>query len=344
MRPEQYTSIGGQAVIEGVMMRSPRFLAVAVRTPDRTILLRHLPYRSVLDRYPILKRPLLRGIAVLLESLFQGMDALSFSASVTNGERPGADSPAPSSAAIAGSIFFAVLIALGLFVVLPHFLTALLGLWWGPAYSPGQPVFHFIDGAIKAFLLLAYVYGIAQLKDIYRVFQYHGAEHKTVFAFELGQPLTVAAARKCSRLHPRCGTSFLLFLVVLSVLIFSVIFPVMGWARFSSNGAINHGAMVAVKAALMLPVAGIAYEFMRYAAARSDRSFWKGVLFPGLLVQRLTTREPTDEQLEVALAAMRQVLRLEKGVRDENRGEEFTIRHLDELGTVSAQVMEFPEP
>jgi uncharacterized protein YqhQ len=344
----RFTSIGGQAVIEGVMMRSPHFIAVAVRKPDRKIVIRNLPYRSASERFPLLKKPVLRGVATLIESMAQGIDALGYSAGVASqaaGEdgKPGEEL---SSWAIAFSILTAFALGMGLFVALPHFLTAVLTSSPAVGISAQSPWFHLLDGAFKMGILLAYVYLIALMKDIRRVFQYHGAEHKSIYAFEAGQDLTVENARRQSTLHPRCGTSFLLFLVLISILVFSVVFPLLNLTEFSANPVINHGLMILVKIVLMLPVAGLAYEFIKMCACRMGNPLFRAMILPGLLLQKLTTREPTDDQLEVALASLRQVLRMEKGhsAQDVGRdGAEIEIAGLGELGRVHATVAEFPE-
>ena len=334
---QQFTSIGGQAVIEGVMMRSPHFVAVAVRRPNQKIVIRNSPYASILQKLPILKKPMLRGVVTLVESLVQGIEALSFAAGVASeGEsegKPGESSEELSSFAIATSIAFAFVMGMGLFVALPHFLTALMV----PAKSP---LFHFLDGVLKMSILLSYVYLIALMKDIHRVVQYHGAEHKSIYAFEAGEELTVENARRHTTLHPRCGTSFLLFLVLISIAVFSIVFPIFGLSELSSTPWINHGLMILVKISLMLPVAGLSYEFIKMCACRMDHPIFRAMIWPGMVLQNLTTREPTDDQLEVALASLKQVLSLEKGQKFE---EQVEIAHLSEMGRVQANVTEFPE-
>lgn len=352
MKPSgQYTSIGGQAIIEGVMMRSPHFIAIAVRKPDRKILIRSFPYQSAIQRSRLLRKPLFRGVATLLESMYQGIEALSFSASIAGDE--GKEESELSGLAIAGSIFTAFILGMALFVALPHALTAWLSSQTGGEITAKSPYFHLIDGTIKMGILLLYVYLISWMKDIHRVFQYHGAEHKSIYAFEAGQELTVENARKHTALHPRCGTSFLLFLILISIGVFSAVFPMFGLTQLFANSVLNHVGMVLVKIALMLPVAGISYEFIKLCACRMDNPFFKMLIWPGLLLQNLTTRVPEDDQLEVALAALRQVLRLEKGipspkspteVKPEAEAEEiFEIAQLSELGRVQASVAEFPE-
>jgi uncharacterized protein YqhQ len=333
----QFTSLGGQAVLEGVMMRSPHFIAVAVRKPNQRIVVRHLPYTSWGSRYPALKEPVLRGVATLLESLIQGVQALNFSANVAV-EAETQEKLSPW--AVAASMGTAVALGLGLFVALPHVLTVLMtdGL-----VTANSPVFHFLDGLIKMAILLAYVYLIALMRDIHRVFQYHGAEHKSIYAFEAGEELTVENARRHTTLHPRCGTSFLLFLVLISIVVFSIVFPILGMTRLTSTAWINHLAMILLKMLLMLPVAGLSYEFIKACSIRMERPLFRAIVFPGMLLQKLTTREPTDDQLEVALAALRQVLVNEKSVVQNPIEREHEIAGLADIALVPAVVAEFPE-
>lgn len=275
----------------------------------------------------------------------QGVDALSYSASVAaidpQDSKTTQTSETLSKWAIAGSIATAMVMGLGLFVALPHFLTALMT-------SAQSPWFHFLDGVLKMAILLTYVYVIALMQDIRRVFQYHGAEHKSIYTFEAGEELTVENARKHTTLHPRCGTSFLLFLVLISILVFSVIFPIFGLNTLSSIPLVNHLMMIGVKITLMLPVAGLSYEFIKLCAAHMDRPIFRMLIWPGMVLQNLTTREPTDDQLEVALASLRQVLKLEKTPElaprpVSNPYQEVMIGALSELTLVPTTVAEFPE-
>lgn len=325
------------------MMRSPRFLAIAVRRPDQKIVLRSFGYQSILKRFPILAKPVFRGIVGIIESLMQGIDALSFSAQVLAESE---DEGKPLSAgAVAVSIISAIALGLTLFVVIPHVVTALLLSGEPTASSTRSPIFHLVDGGIKLGILLLYIYAITLMKDIYRVFQYHGAEHKSIYTFEAGEDLTVENARKHSRLHPRCGTSFLLALVMVSILVFSVVFPVFHLDAVSERAWVGHVLVVLVKILLMLPIGGLAYEALKWSAARMGNPLLRAVVWPGLQLQNLTTREPDDEQLEVALISLRQVLRREKmGEVSVIDGEmEQELAHLSELGAVKATVSEFPE-
>jgi uncharacterized protein YqhQ len=342
----QFTSIGGQAVIEGVMMRSPHFIAVAVRKPNQRIVIRNRPYVSFGQKYPILKEPVLRGVVTLLESMIQGVDALGYSANIASDTESSGEQIPPL--ALAGSIATAILLGMGIFVALPHLITVLITSSDRVQVTAQSPIFHLMDGGFKMIILLTYVYLIGLMKDIHRVFQYHGAEHKSIYTFEAGEDLTVANARKYTTLHPRCGTSFLLFLVLISILVFSFVFPIFHLTQLTPYPVANHLLMVVIKVILMLPVAGFAYEFIRACAFRMNNPIFKMLIWPGMLLQKLTTREPDDGQLEVALASLRQVLLLEKinpNDKKSSSGEfELTeIANLSELTVAPAGVTEFPE-
>lgn len=339
MKPSgQFTSIGGQAVIEGVMMRSPRYISVAVRKSNQKIVIKSHSYVSLGVRYPFLRKPVLRGVVTLLESMLQGMDALSYSAHVaTDGE---GEEEKLSNWAIAFSIITALGLGMGLFVALPHFLTAVVTSLDSVQLTAQSPLFHILDGLLKVAILLTYVYLIAMMKDIHRVFQYHGAEHKSIYAFEAGDDLTVENARKYTTLHPRCGTSFLFFLILMSITVFSIIFPLFHLTQLTSVPLFNHILMIAIKMVLMLPVAGLAYEFIRACAFRMNNPLFRAMIWPGMVLQNLTTREPDDSQLEVALASLRQALKLEK---TSGSAGEVEVQELSEVSYLAAQVSEFPE-
>lgn len=306
---EEKLHLGGQAVIEGVMMRSPHALAVAVRRPSGEIVVDERPWRSLGHRLAFLRWPFFRGSVVLMESLVNGIQALNFSAQQAGAPEAGSTSADPpeeiSPWAVATTLVLAFGLALLLFVALPHYLTAKsFGL------AADSVAFHLVDGLLKVGFLLLYILAISSLKDIRRVFMYHGAEHKTIFAFEAGEPLTVEQVQKHSTLHPRCGTAFLLFVVVVSILVFAALFP---WLpRFSENFWLNNLAQVAIKLPLLFPIAGISYEFIRLAGRRSEHPLLRLAAAPGLWLQRLTTREPTPDQIEVAIRAVERALYLER--------------------------------
>ena len=303
-------SVGGQAVIEGVMMRAPSSLAVVVRRSNGEITSREDAWRSVGARYPVLSWPLVRGTVVLIESLVHGLQALNFSAGVAiEDELPSGKES--SKWALAAVLIFALSAGLGLFVALPH----LLAYWGGRLpllqYDVDSMAFHLVDGGIKLFFFLAYVKAISLFPDIQRVFQYHGAEHKAIFTYESGEELIVENARKYPTLHPRCGTSFILLVLFISIIIFSVVFPLFDLPRGRSGFTENLG-FIGLKMLLMFPVAGLAYEAIRWGAKHMNLVPVKMVMAPGLWLQRMTTLPPADEQLEVALLALARVISLEK--------------------------------
>jgi uncharacterized protein YqhQ len=291
-------SIGGQAVLEGVMMRSPHAFTVAVRKggkPGAEIALLRETIRPIGERYPLLKKAVLRGSVALFEALWLGVRALNFSANESIESEDGKKEEI-GPLAMAGTMIVALAFALGLFLALPLLLTYLLGTQYSS--FKGNVLFNLTDGAIRVGLFLGYVSGISFMKDIRRVFEYHGAEHKVIGAFEAGEPLTVENARKYTCIHPRCGTSFLM--VVLSIMLFSMIpgsWPL--WAK-------------AVSRIVLMPlIAGLSYEFIKYSAKKRGSKIVEALILPGLLLQRLTTREPSDDQLEVAIKAMDEALAME---------------------------------
>ena len=378
--------VGGQAVIEGVMMRTPNAYAVAVRKADGTItnISARLPKWS--DKYPLLKLPVLRGGAVLIQSMGLGIKALNYSANEAFAEAEEAEAkemkvaltpaviegegdfagitgalpgliPVPTqkrsldemkkggTMAAAGSIVFAIIFNVLLFVALPLLLTneLFIAAVWAPAPSvavapvspapdaspvtdtattqtPSEPAwytkawssvrtylhpvrpsisFNLIDGMIRMAFFLIMIFSFSLLKDIRRVFQYHGAEHKTVFTWEAGLPLTVANARPQPRQHPRCGTSFLMVVMLVSIILFSVI-------KFDSL-LFNF----LVRLALMPLVAGLSYEIIRLSARKESGWVFKLITLPGVWLQNITTQEPDDQQLEVAIEALKESLKLE---------------------------------
>jgi len=307
--PENELLVGGQALIEGVMMRSPGAYGVAVRRPDGSIAFQRGKVNSLAKRYPILKLPVLRGVAVLFQSLALGIRSLNFSAeqavAAAEVESAGATAtegtaPEPaktSNLAIAGSMAFGLGLGVVVFLLAPLWLTHL-----GEKYLFGGHLtnlgFNLLDGGLRAIFFLAYIYGISRMKDIHRVFQYHGAEHKVVFNYEKRLPLTVENARVQSRLHPRCGTSFLLFVLLVSILVFALI-------PKTAPFLVKFGGRL-----LLVPaIAGLSYEVLRFTAKHRAAPLFAILVAPGLALQRITTQEPTDDMLEVAIAALEEALR-----------------------------------
>ena len=286
---EKKLTIGGQAVIEGVMMRGPELVATAVRTPAGNIEVETKPVNSIADRYPILKKPMLRGCVSLGESLVMGIRSLGYSAQMA-----GEEDEQLSDKELAGTIAFAFVMAAVLFIAIPtgaaklfHFITE-------------DPIFlNLMEGALRLVIFLAYIGAISQMKDIQRVFQYHGAEHMTIACFESGKPLTVENARNCTRLHKRCGTSFLLIVMLVSIFVFAFLGWPDLWLRILSR-------------VILLPVvAGISYELIK-ASANSKNCVVGWAVKPGRWLQKLTTRVPDDTMLEVAIESAKAVLPADK--------------------------------
>ncbi|WP_295792670.1 DUF1385 domain-containing protein [uncultured Veillonella sp.] len=276
--------VGGQAVIEGVMMRGPGVTATAVREPAGTIVVQKEPTKSIADTYPILKKPFLRGCVALYESILIGMKALSFSAKAAGDEEE-----EMSNSEIAITMVISTIFAIAVFLALPTFIVKFI-----PGVQDNHVVLNLIEGVIRLVLFLLYIWGIGLTKDIQRVFQYHGAEHKTIHTYELDLPLTVENVRKQSRLHPRCGTNFLLIVMVVSIFVFAFL----GWPNLLER--------IVSRVLLMPVVAGIAYEVIRLAG-RSEHSLVQALIKPGLALQYMTTREPEDDQIEVAIRALEEV-------------------------------------
>lgn len=286
---EKKLTIGGQAVIEGVMMRGPELTATAVRTPEGKIELSSRPVNSISDRYPILKKPLLRGCVSLIESLVIGIRSLGYSAQMA-----GEEEEQLSDRELAGTIAFAFVLAAVLFIAIP---TGAAKLFHS---ITEDPVFlNLMEGLLRLFIFIAYIVGISRMKDIQRVFQYHGAEHKTIACFEAGEALTVENAMKHTRFHKRCGTSFLLIVMLVSIFVFAFL----GWPSLIER--------IVSRIVLLPVVAGISYEIIRFSA-NSDNCILGWAVKPGLWLQRLTTREPEPDMLEVAIESAKAVLPADK--------------------------------
>lgn len=289
---------GGQAVIEGVMMRGRRFWGLAVRRPDGDIVRRSYSLSDPGARYPALRWPLIRGVIALWDSLSLGIRALNISANLSLEGAATDEEPAPQlgTKEMAVTVVIALLIGVGLFVVAP----LLVARWFGPALA--NPIlFNLVEGAVRIAIFLAYIVGVSLLPDLRRVFEYHGAEHKVINAYEAGRPLEPASVQRFSTLHPRCGTAFLLVVMVLAILVLALVGkPPLVW--------------LIVSRVVGIPVvAGLAYEVIRFAGRHRHGIVARVLLGPGLGLQKLTTREPSDAQVEVAVAALEEVLRVEAG-------------------------------
>ena len=301
-------SIGGQAVIEGVMMRAPNALAIAVRKPSGEVVVKEDVWRSLSRRLKFLKWPVIRGSVVLIETLINGFQALSFSANQALEEGKGEEKLSSWTLSLVMAAAFGIGILF--FVVLPHYLTGFLGYFIDREFRVESLSFHLVDGLIKVFFLVGYIYLISLLKDIQRIFQYHGAEHKSIYAYEAGEELTVSNAKRHSTLHPRCGTAFLLIVLIVSIVFFAAFFPFL--PKFPSLGkGLTNLIYVGIKLPLLFPIAGLAYEVIKLSGKKPNHPVLKMVLAPGLWLQRLTTREPTDDQIEIALRALQGALKIE---------------------------------
>lgn len=280
---------GGQAVIEGVMMRGPGHRAIAVRRPDESIVINEKPVGSITQKLPFLKLPFIRGVVMLFESLIMGIEALTYSADQAMGEES-------EEKLSRWEMFFTIAISLGLaivmFIVLPTTLVYYVG-------SGIQDNFirNIVEGIVRLGVFVGYVYAVSRMKDIQRVFMYHGAEHKVINAYEAGKELTVEEVQKFSTLHPRCGTSFLLIVILIKVVIFSGV---------TASGLFGQ---IFFRVLLLPVVAGVAYELLKLSGKYQDKGLCRILIAPGLWMQKLTTKEPDDAQVEVAIKAFGAVLK-----------------------------------
>jgi uncharacterized protein YqhQ len=281
---------GGQAVIEGVMMRGKQTLAVATRRPNGEIGV-HSQSLATLYTGRWRKTPLVRGVIAFIESMVLGIQTLMYSANVALEE----EQTKLSNATIWGIVLAALAFSVGVFFVLPLFVTNLMR-----SYFESSIVFNLVEGLIRVAIFIGYLVLISQMKDIKRVFAYHGAEHKAINTFEAGEPLEVQYARKYTTANPRCGTSFLFAVLVIAILVFSLV------------GKPSLPYMIASRVLLLPVVASLGYEFIYFTSRHCDNPIMKVLLTPGLWLQSLTTRKPDDQQLEVALVALKKVIAEEK--------------------------------
>ena len=300
-------AIGGQAVLEGVMMRGPGHWALAVRKPDGEIAEVNRPIRSVMTRHWVFRLPVIRGVIALGESLAIGFRALSISAQYAAQEE-GADAEEVQTELSRGALFFAFAVAIA-FAVLLFKVTPALITNWLPIETTGW--FVIVEGLIRVTLFIAYLSVISLLPDLRRVFQYHAAEHKAINAYEAGEELEPAIVQRYSLIHPRCGTAFLLWVMVIAIFVFAFFGrPVWYW-------------LIASRILLLPLIAGLAYELIRFAGKHTGNRVLMTLLAPGLWLQRLTTREPSLDQLEVSIRALKDVLQLERTAQpEEERGVE----------------------
>ncbi len=303
--------VGGQAVIEGVMMRTPHAYAVAVRHADGSIEVKREAVKRLSEYWKPLSWPIVRGFAVLLQSLVLGIRTLNFSFAAATADLEPKNEAAPEPKKKRGEMLpilftmgFAAVFAVFLFILAPLWITTWLKGYFSAIHN--WVVFNLVDGVIRVIFFLGYILLISQMKDIRRVFQYHGAEHKVVYTWEAHEELTADNARCKSTLHPRCGTSFLLFVMVVSIVVFSIFKFHAFWAIFLSR-------------VVLIPViSGLSYELIRLSAPRCQRGFFRLIVQPGLALQRVTTQEPSDDQLEVAIRALKEALELD-GIKARER-------------------------
>jgi len=288
--------IGGQAVIEGVMMRAPACLTVAVRRPDGSIALREGPYRSTWSR-KLWKLPGFRGVAMLVESMTMGFSALQFSAEQQMTEEELAEDQGSGKIAV----LISTLLALGLFIALPQGLASLTARGAGWDLGLTDTWFHVLIGGFKLLIFVGYLFAISRIPDVRRLFQYHGAEHKTIHAYEKKLPLTVENVQLQTTLHPRCGTTFLVVVIVVSIILGSLVAPLL---MPDVDGWLGQVSLLIIRIGLLPIIAAISYELQRLSARFCTTGWRRVVLYPGFLFQKITTREPDDDQVEIAIAAM----------------------------------------
>jgi uncharacterized protein YqhQ len=297
------TLVGGQAVIEGVMMRAPHSYCVAVRKPGGEIVTEERPLARMSEQHRIFRYPILRGVGTLYQAMSLGLKALKFSAgAILDAESQGSKNPVSpkkkevSNWAISLNLIFSLAFFIFLYKFIPLYTVTALEKWY-PVLQ-GRIAFNAADGLIRIAIFLTFLYGVSRLKDIYRVFEYHGAEHKVVFNYESGQPVNILNAQSFTTFHPRCGTSFLLVVMIVSMIVYTLV-------PFSGFG------MKLVSRIVLLPfIAGISYELIRFAAKRRG-SFLATLTAPGLWLQRITTKPPSDEQAAVAIRALEGAMALE---------------------------------
>jgi uncharacterized protein YqhQ len=282
--------VGGQAVLEGVMMRGVSTWAVAVRKESGEIDVQSFPLVSWTKRHRVLRWPIIRGVVALVESLKIGFNALNISANAQLGE----DEEPISGGMWVGTMVVALLFAVGLFFVVPVGLTSLFKDHLGSAF-----LFWLVEGVLRTAIFLGYIALLSRLRDLRRVFEYHGAEHKTISCFEAGEPLTPENAQRYSRLHPRCGTSFLLIVMIVAIFVFAPL------------GLPEWYLLVASRIIGVPLIAGISFEVIKFAGRNRRKRWVQTLMWPGMMLQKLTTREPDLEELAVAIAAMEAVLEVE---------------------------------
>ena len=296
-------TVGGQAVIEGVMMRSPYAVATAVRNPEGDIIVNSFPFISLSKKSKIWGLPILRGAVSLGEALYLGIKTLNWSAEIAAGndekEKKRGNGLMQKLFSVLTTVF-ALALGVGIFMYIPYFVTGLV-----KQSSGSQLLFHAVAGSIRIILFLAYLYLISLWKEIRRVFEYHGAEHKSIFAFEKTGEASAESAAEYSRFHPRCGTSFLLITAIVIIFLFaildSLLVPLIGEFKSPLHRLVIHLPFIPL-------VAGISYEVLRMSGEKQENKIWSQLIKPGLWLQKITTKEPDASQVEVAVKALQRSL------------------------------------
>lgn len=313
------TLVGGQAVLEGVMMRSPHAWAIACRKPSGEVITHSEPLERLSEKHPWMGWPVLRGVMTLGHAMTLGFRALKFSANAaleelqsSQAETASTETPSAPQKKFEISGWIAavnIIISVGFFIFMYKYLPLLAATELKKSYPvfSGQIMFNVVDGIIRIALFLLFIWGVSLMRDIRRVYEYHGAEHKTVFAFENGDPMQTAAVQKYPTFHPRCGTSFLMTVMIISIAFYIAIPVTTFWARFG------------IRIALLPVIAGVSYEIIRFAAKHRG-SLFAVMTAPGLWLQRITTQPPSDQQAECAITALEEAMSLEK-----KRGGELVI-------------------
>ncbi|HJZ98208.1 MAG TPA: DUF1385 domain-containing protein [Candidatus Solibacter sp.] len=314
------TLVGGQAVMEGVMMRAPHSYCVAVRKKNGDIVTEQMPMPRISEKYPIFKYPVFRGVGTLFQAMSLGMKALKFSADVVVADEEAEQAKRAAAAGEGGGVAVAaatapkkkevpqwamalnILFSLGMFIVLNKLIPLSVATWLKSVYPSvfgHLALFNLADGVVRMLIFLVMMYLLSLSKEFHRIFEYHGAEHKVVFNYESGKPVNVENAQQFTTYHPRCGTSFL-FVVILVSIVFYMFIPFEGFLP-----------KLLSRIALLLPIAGVSYELIRFAAKRQG-SLLAMLAAPGLWLQRITTKPPADAQAAVAIHALEGAMALEK--------------------------------
>ncbi len=298
---EETTLVGGQAVMEGVMMRSPHSYCVAVRRPDGQIVTQESDLPRLSDQYPIFKLPVLRGLGTLGHAMWLGMKALKFSADTAmeavTGKKGAVKEKETGSAAMLLQLLFSLAFMIGLYKLLPLYLATQLGHHFSVVSS--RLSVNLMDGALRIGIFLGFMYFLSRMKEMHRVFEYHGAEHKVVFNFESGKPVSIGNAQSFVTWHPRCGTSFLMVVLIISMAVYAFLPIDSFWLKFVA------------RIALLPLIVGLSYEVIRYAAKRQS-GLMAVLTKPGLWLQRVTTQAPADAQVQVAIHALERAMELER--------------------------------